>query len=79
MQFLTRTGFYGHDAKNRDKRLSQSSLLIFAASAAKVLLYDLAGASPLVRIACLLVLGATCYIGGWLYRRVAALQCDPAE
>jgi uncharacterized membrane protein len=63
--------------KLRHKALGQSSLLIFAASAAKVLLYDLAGAAPLVRIACLLVLGTTCYAGGWLYRRVGALQDAP--
>jgi hypothetical protein len=75
---LLALAWLGLGLKTRDKRLSQSSLLIFAASAAKVLLYDLAGAAPLVRIACLLVLGFTFYIGGWLYRRVA-LQGEPAE
>jgi uncharacterized membrane protein len=59
---------------NRDKALGKSSLLVFAASAAKVLLYDLSGAAPLVRIACLLVLGITLYAGGWLYRKVDALS-----
>ncbi|BCR03632.1 hypothetical protein DESUT3_07010 [Desulfuromonas versatilis] len=61
----------------RDKILGQSSLLVFAASAAKVLLYDLAGAPPLVRIACLLVLGVSFYLGGWLYKRVSALEEKP--
>jgi len=58
----------------RDRILGQSSLLVFAASGAKVLLYDLAGAAPLVRIACLIVLGVTLYLGGWLYRKVASLE-----
>ncbi len=58
----------------RDKILGQSSLLVFAASAAKVLLYDLAGAAPLIRIACLLVLGVSCYLGGWLYKKVNNLE-----
>jgi len=61
----------------RDRILGQSSLLVFAASGAKVLLYDLAGAAPLVRIACLLVLGVTLYLGGWLYRKVAAMESGP--
>jgi uncharacterized membrane protein len=59
---------------NQDKALGKSSLLVFAASAVKVLLYDLSGAAPLVRIACLLVLGVTLYAGGWLYRKVDALN-----
>lgn len=57
--------------KLRDRILGQSSLLVFAAAALKVLVYDLQGASPLVRVACLLVLGVTCYLGGWLYRKVS--------
>jgi len=61
----------------QDRILGQSSLLVFAASGAKVLLYDLAGAAPLVRIACLLVLGVTLYLGGWLYRKVAAMDSGP--
>lgn len=58
----------------RDKILGQSSLLIFAASVFKALLYDIALAAPLIRIASLLVLGASLYLGGWLYKKVAALQ-----
>ena len=61
----------------RDRILGQSSLLVFAASGAKVLLYDLAGAAPLMRIACLLVLGVTLYLGGWLYRKVATMESAP--
>ena len=56
--------------RNNDKLLGKSSLLIFAAAAAKVLLYDLSGAAPVVRIASLLILGITLYAGGWLYRKV---------
>lgn len=56
-----------------DKTLGKSSLLVFAASASKVLLFDLSGAAPLVRIACLLVLGVTLYGGGWMYRKLDAL------
>lgn len=58
----------------RDKILGQSSLLIFAASIFKALLYDIALAAPLIRIASLLVLGASLYLGGWLYKKVAALE-----
>ncbi len=57
----------------RDKVLGQSSLLVFAASVGKVLLYDLSSATPVVRIGSLLVLGVTLYLGGWLYQKVNAI------
>jgi uncharacterized membrane protein len=57
-----------------DRTLGKSSLLIFAASAVKVLILDLSDAAPLVRIASLLILGVTLYIGGWMYKRVDALE-----
>jgi len=60
--------------KTRDKLLGQSSLLIFAASAAKVLLFDLSSASPLVRIGLLVILGVTLYAGGWMYRKVDLIE-----
>ncbi|HWO56104.1 MAG TPA: DUF2339 domain-containing protein [bacterium] len=53
-----------------DRRLGRSSLLVFAAFAAKVLLFDLSGTAPLVRIGCLVVLGVTLYVGGLLYQRI---------
>jgi uncharacterized membrane protein len=56
----------------RERALGQSSLLIFAISAGKVMLYDLHHASPLLRIALLLVLGVSLYAGGWLYQRMLA-------
>ena len=56
--------------KNSDKVLGKSSLLIFAASAAKVMLFDLSSATPLVRIGLLVILGVTLYAGGWMYRKV---------
>ena len=55
----------------RDKILGQSSLLIFAVSGMKVLLYDLAGSPTPVRIGTLVVLGITLYIGGWLYQKLS--------
>jgi hypothetical protein len=69
-----------------DRLLAQSSLLVFAFSGVKVLLYDLAGAAPLVRVGCLLVLGVSLYLGGWLYRKIPAEDegrpdapaCNPA-
>lgn len=59
--------------RNNDKLLGKSSLLIFSAAAGKVLLYDLSDAAPLVRIASLMMLGITLYVGGWLYRKVDAM------
>jgi uncharacterized membrane protein len=60
--------------RHRDRILGQSSLLIFGASAGKVLLYDLHQSAPLVRIGILLVLGLTLYAGGWLYQRVLSFR-----
>ena len=60
--------------KNSDKVLGKSSLLIFAASAAKVMLFDLSSATPLVRIGLLVILGVTLYAGGWMYRKVDLLD-----
>jgi len=58
----------------RDRLLAQSSLFVFAVSGAKVLLYDLDHAAPLIRIGCLVILGISFYIGGWLYRRVSEIE-----
>jgi len=63
--------------KRQDKLLGQSSLLIFAASAGKVLLFDLSDATPLVRIASLAILGVTLYVGGWMYKKVDAIEGEP--
>jgi uncharacterized membrane protein len=60
--------------RTRDKLLGKSSLLIFAASAAKVMLFDLSHAAPLVRIGLLVVLGVTLYAGGWMYRKLDLLD-----
>lgn len=62
--------------QRRDKVLGQSSLLIFAASVFKALLYDIALAAPLIRIASLLVLGVSLYLGGWLYKKVSSLEAE---
>jgi hypothetical protein len=57
-----------------NRMLGQSSLLVFGATAAKVLLYDLSGAPPLARIISLVVLGLTFYVGGMLYQRLATTR-----
>ena len=62
--------------RRRDRILGQSSLLIFAASAGKVLIYDLHQAAPLIRIGILLVLGLSLYVGGWLYQRLLASRAE---
>jgi uncharacterized membrane protein len=56
------------------RELGQSSLFVFAALLAKVILFDLAGAAPLVRIGSLVAAGISLYVGGLLYKRVAALE-----
>lgn len=68
---LLALGCLGVSVRLRDRLIGQSSLLLFAATAIKVMLYDLAGAAPLVRIVSLLILGATFYVGGLLYQRIA--------
>lgn len=60
----------------RDKELGRSSLLIFAASGVKTLLFDLQGSESLLRVFTLLVVGASLYAGGWLYQRVFSTR-DP--
>lgn len=45
-----------------------------AGSAAKVLLFDLSDATPLVCIACLVILGVTLYAGGWMNRKVDGID-----
>jgi len=60
--------------KYKDKMLGKSSLLIFAISSGKVLIYDLSTSAPLVRIGTLLVVGCSFYLGGWLYKKIEALS-----
>lgn len=73
---LLATGCLGLALRWRDRILGQSSLLIFAASAGKVLIYDLHQAAPLIRIGILLVLGLSLYVGGWLYQRLLASRVE---
>lgn len=61
----------------RDKLLARSALGIFALFAGKVLLFDLSGAAPLVRVGCLVVLGVSLYAGGWIYRRLGIAEAGP--
>lgn len=58
--------------KRGERIFGQSSLLVFSASAVKVLLYDLAGSPSIVRIITLIVVGASLYIGGWLYQNLVS-------
>jgi len=58
----------------KDKQLGQSSLAVFGATAVKVLLSDLSGASTIARIIGLIVIGATFYAGGLLYQRLLAKE-----
>lgn len=67
---LLAVGCIGFSLRFSDKLLGQSSLAVFAATAGKVLLYDLSGASPVTRIIGLVVLGVTFYFGGLLYQRL---------
>jgi len=60
----------GWSLSQRDRLLGQSSLLVFGATAAKVMLYDPSGAAPLARIVSLVILGVTFYGGGMLYQRM---------
>ncbi len=60
--------------RHNDQDLGKSSLFIFAASLVKLILFDLAGAAPLVRIGSLVVVGLSLYAGGLLYKRVVALE-----
>jgi uncharacterized membrane protein len=55
----------------RERLVGQSSLLIFAATAVKVMLYDLEGAAPLPRIVSLIALGVSFYVGGLFYRNLS--------
>lgn len=53
-----------------DRVLGHSSLLIFIASAIKVVMFDLAGTPGPIRIGILIVLGISLYAGGWLYQNL---------
>jgi uncharacterized membrane protein len=63
-------GWLGLSLRLNDPLLRQSSIAIFGATAGKVILYDLSGASPVARIIGLVVLGFTFYFGGLLYQRL---------
>jgi uncharacterized membrane protein len=73
---LLALGCLGVAWAQRDRILGQSSLLLFGATAAKVLLYDLSGAPPVARIISLVVLGAAFYAGGMLYQRIDRLAAQ---
>lgn len=55
---------------SKTRELGQSSLIIFSASAFKVLIFDLDGSAPGLRIITLIILGGSLYLGGWLYQNL---------
>lgn len=65
--------------KAKDRLAGQSSLLVFGASALKVLLYDLSGTASIVRVATLVVVGASLYAGGWLYQSLSKSEDDDPD
>ncbi len=65
-------GCLGLSLYMKDRLLGQSSLAVFGATAVKVLLVDLSGASTIARIIGLVVIGVTFYVGGMLYQRLLA-------
>ena len=65
--------------RHKDRLVGQSSLLLFAVTAVKVMLFDLSHAAPLVRIVSLLILGVIFYSGGLLYQRVAKEESPSAK
>ncbi|MEW6766137.1 MAG: DUF2339 domain-containing protein [Pseudomonadota bacterium] len=58
--------------KLQDRRLGQSSLLLFLLAGMKIILFDLADTAPLLRVGVLLALGVSLYAGGWVYRKLPA-------
>ncbi len=56
--------------RRNNRTLAQSSFLVFIASGIKVMVFDLAESSTLVKIGCLVAVGASLYVGGWLYQRL---------
>ena len=58
----------------KNKALGQSSLLIFGMSAVKVFIFDIADTTSIIRVACLAALGVSLYLGGWLYKKIEAME-----
>jgi hypothetical protein len=58
-------GFSAHNAA-----LAKSSMVVLFFSVAKVFLYDVSNAAPLVRILCLLVTAGVLYGTGWVFRTI---------
>jgi ABC-type enterobactin transport system permease subunit len=54
--------------QRRDQTIAQSSLFVLLLSAGKGLLFDVAGEDQVVRIFCLLLLGAALYFAGLVFR-----------
>lgn len=63
----------------KDRLAGQSSLLVFGASAVKVLMYDLSGSPSIARVITLVVVGASLYAGGWPYQSLVKTDEDEPE
>ncbi len=54
----------------KDVTLARSALFILGVACAKLFLYDVSIAAPLVRVFCFLITGAVLYFGGYILRKV---------
>lgn len=54
----------------KSKEIGRSALVILAAAGAKAAFYDLDSSQPVLRVACLAVLGLSLFASGWLYTKL---------
>lgn len=52
--------------------IGQSALFIYLLSGLKVIFWDLSHQDPLIKIVTLLFVGATFFVGGWIYQRIVS-------
>lgn len=63
----------------RNKVMGQSALMVFVVASLKVLLFDLSGSNSMVRVLALLVISASFYAGGWLYKGLMTKESADAR
>lgn len=54
----------------KSREIGRSALIILAAAGAKAAFYDLDESQPVLRVACLAVLGTSLFASGWLYTKL---------
>jgi hypothetical protein len=54
----------------KSREVGRSALIILAAAGAKAAFYDLDDSQPVLRVACLAVLGTSLFASGWLYTKL---------